>query len=281
MLGQSVYAGGQSDYIRKALNSNRESAQWLSLGGNQKWPSGVYQWYYSPSGQPAALSTDDVVAAMKTAAARWERMCNVTIQYMGLTNVAPETEIAGQPDYVNVWGWKAFFRSDADASAYSLSWTSADYSRIVDSDIVMNVLEFWDIAKIDGVMTHEIGHSLGLDHSNISESVMYANPYHSASYIRTLRGDDAIGCASLYGSNPNAMVERTMNWAEQAYASVLYNLGPAPTAIKDGYQYRYYQYSKNYAMSKDGRAYYVDPTGAIQDLGPVANFETQVITAGF
>lgn len=276
-----VQAGGTSDHVRKVLPNDRVSAQWIPLGAMQAWPSGVYQWYYNPSGQPAALSTDEIVATLKNAAARWGRMCKVTVQYMGLTAIAPETEIDGQPDYVNVWGWRGFWRDDANTSAYSLSWTSGDYTRVVDSDIVMNALEFWNLPKIDGVMTHEIGHSLGLDHSDVSESVMFATPYHTAAYDRTLRGDDAEGCAALYGASPTAMTERTMNWAEQAYAYLLYNLGPAPTMVKDGFQYRYYQYSKNYAMAKDGLAYYVDANGVMEHLGPVRNFEAQVRAAGF
>lgn len=276
-----AHAGETSDFVRKVVKGNRESAQWLSLKGNLAWPSGVYQWYYNPSGQPAAISTEDAVAALHAAAARWAHVCNVNIQYMGLTNIAPETQVDDQPDYVNVWGWKGFWRDDVYKSGYSLSWMSGDYTRIVDSDIVLNAFESWDLAKLDGVMTHEIGHSLGLAHSDVSESVMFANPYHSATYIRTLRGDDALGCAVLYGASPNAMVERTMNWAEQAYADLLYNIGPAPTATKDGFRYRYYQYSKNYAMAKDGMAYYIDANGAVENLGPLSNFEARVKAAGF
>ncbi len=276
-----AFAGEPSDMIRKVLPSERQTPQWVSNGANQKWSFGIYRWYYNPSGQPVDLSTEDIVTSLQTAAARWAQVCNVTIQYMGTTSAVPEAEVDGQPDYINVWGWRPLWGDMTSTQAYSVAWTTGDSSRIVDSDIVINSRKQWDLTKIDGVLTHEIGHSLGLDHSDVSTSIMFDKPYHAASYLRTLRGDDVEGCTALYGATAYAMVERTMNWAEQAYAHILYNLGTAPTVLKDGVRYRYYQYSRNYAIEKGGRAYYMDASGAMQDLGPVSNFETQVKAAGF
>lgn len=49
----------------------------------------------------------------------------------------------------------------------------------------------------ESVVLHELGHSLGLDHSPVSDSVMY--PYYTG-IIRALTADDIAGMQELYGS---------------------------------------------------------------------------------
>jgi hypothetical protein len=48
-------------------------------------------------------------------------------------------------------------------------------------------------------MQHEVAHTFGLAHSDDPTSIMFANPYNTAAYERTLQGDDVAACADLYG----------------------------------------------------------------------------------
>ncbi|PEZ84858.1 hypothetical protein COK25_10195 [Bacillus cereus] len=58
---------------------------------------------------------------------------------------------------------------------------------------------FVDQFDIESIAVHEIGHILGLAHSNVHGSIMYSNV--SSNYIkRTLTQDDILGIQSLYGS---------------------------------------------------------------------------------
>jgi hypothetical protein len=52
--------------------------------------------------------------------------------------------------------------------------------------------------NLKGLLVHEFGHALGLDHSDVAESVMYANPYHDYTYMQTLRTDDIQASTYLY-----------------------------------------------------------------------------------
>ena len=52
------------------------------------------------------------------------------------------------------------------------------------------------------VATHEAGHSLGLEHSNVQDAVMY--PWYQGDGGEfSLRYDDIIGIQTLYGESAN------------------------------------------------------------------------------
>ncbi|KAI9111017.1 hypothetical protein K1719_017892 [Acacia pycnantha] len=55
---------------------------------------------------------------------------------------------------------------------------------------------------LESVATHEIGHVLGLAHTNVQEAIMYPSLSPRKSK-RDLRMDDVLGIQALYGSNPN------------------------------------------------------------------------------
>lgn len=55
---------------------------------------------------------------------------------------------------------------------------------------------------LESVVTHEIGHVLGLAHSRVKDSVMYPSISPRIKKV-DLREDDVRGVQALYGSNPN------------------------------------------------------------------------------
>jgi len=54
----------------------------------------------------------------------------------------------------------------------------------------------WDI---QGILTHEYGHALGLGHSTVGNATMYASASQPAVYERTIEADDIAGIRALYG----------------------------------------------------------------------------------
>jgi hypothetical protein len=282
-LASAAHSQELGDYSRDVISTDRERPQWVGqYNSNGRWPSGIYRWWFNPANIPSNLTASQVLTAMQTAAARWSGMCNIKFEYLGTTAIEPETKVNFMTDGVNVWGFSHF---SPELRGFS-GWTptaiklTTPIAEIIDADIKLNVAMPWDLVSIDATFTHELGHAIGLGHSNVSESVMFANPYHSISYTRTLRGDDAEGCASLYGASANALANRTMNWAEQVYAGLL-KTGPVADGTYDGYLYRYYPGSNNYIGAKNGDAYYLGPNGTIENLGPMGSFTAQVVKAGF
>ena len=129
-------------------------------------------------------------------------------------------------------------------------------------------------------MTREFGKTIGLGVSDVSSSITSLANISNPNYQRTLRGDDVTACTSLYSAGPDALANRTLNWAENTFPSLLKG-GTMPTGLFDGYTYRYYPATNSYAGVKNGTAYFMGPDGSIQNMGPLSTFTPQVTAAGF
>ena len=81
--------------------------------------------------------------------------------------------------------------------------------RIVDADIVTNTAYDWTSTSepdgcsnefyIEGVQVHEIGHALGLGHSNVSGATMFPSVSACNNGPATTEADDNAGIVDLYG----------------------------------------------------------------------------------
>jgi hypothetical protein len=80
--------------------------------------------------------------------------------------------------------------------------------RIYDADIVTNTRYAWTTTGetdgcssefyLEGVMVHEVGHLLGLGHSNVSGSTMYPSVSSCNNNPATIENDDRAGINALY-----------------------------------------------------------------------------------
>lgn len=279
LLAVSATASYAQDFKSYPLHGDRENAQYVLGTSGQSWVSGQINWYYNPLNQPANMSTAAVVAAIQRAAARWSGMCRVTFNYQGVTSTAPNLDgAASTVDRINVFGWDVLRGDNAPYAAVTKNWWIG--SGYIDADIVMNSAQFWTLPDLEGIMTHEIGHALGLSHSDVSASVMYASPYHSTGYMATLRGDDANGCAVLYGVATTADSNRAFNWAEAVYAQYL-SPNAAASGTLEGYYYRFYSGTRSYVGTRDGTVYYMGPDGVIQNMGSLGSYLFRVRSAGY
>ena len=275
----TAVASHAQDFKSERLPSDRERPDYVLGDSLQRWDGAQVNWYYNPLNQPSNLTRAEVINAIQVATARWAGMCRITFNYMGLTTALPNMYgDAASVDQANVFGWGVLPGNDAPYSAITKSWWSG--SSLADTDIMMNTSQSWTIDQVEAIMTHEIGHAIGLSHSNQSASVMYANPYHSVNYMRTLRGDDAEGCAALYGAASTADSNRAFNWAEATYPQYL-SPSPAASGTVSGYYYRYYSGTNSYLGTRDGNAYFMGPDGVIQYMGTLASSWVRALLAGY
>ena len=274
---------------------HREPAQdgfaWVLGNGaavNAKWPGGLLKWYYRPTGQPADMSTEQIVATIQRAMGRWSDVCNIVFSYQGITSIAPDINSTFDSiDRITVIGWGPLTGSRAQFAGYT-NWWYLNSGSMVDSDMVINTT-VWNtsppysasrLLDLEALFVHEVGHMLAIEHSNVVQSVMYANPYHTYKFQRTLRGDDAAACAHIYGASIQANTNRVFNWAEVTYEQFFAPVGGV-SAEYAGYLYRYYSSTGSYVGSKDGSLYILLPGSDITPVGAEANYLPLAVDAGF
>ncbi len=131
-------------------------------------------------------------------------MCQVEGVYGGLTN----TPATHTPNNLFVVGYVDFGSGQFHArGTHTSSVSSGNCRPFTGGSIQINSANTELRAPFDGVLgnnmidlfQHEIGHVLGLAHSDGPSSIMFANPYNNAQYESTIQGDDIAACAGLYG----------------------------------------------------------------------------------
>jgi hypothetical protein len=189
--------GRASAYVRIAASN----------GFSPAWSSMPIPFWINQSGSPQ-ISNGSEFDAVKAAFQTWQNVsiANVAFQYQGTTPVPT----VGQ-DGLNVVTFvddSVPLGSEAIATTFtfftidgtgSLVIQEADIA--VSTSIKLSTAGDPDKYDIQSVITHEVGHLLGLDHSALLSSVM--SPYPAAGQLdqRTVSYDDMAGLASIYPQN--------------------------------------------------------------------------------
>ena len=117
---------------------------------------------------------------------------------VGLARPAPQADGAARPDGVNLITFADSPGNRAivfGAIAVTRLFSDAD-GGLTDTDIVFNPEMAFSTTldpatfDIQGVLTHELGHALGMDHSGSATSTMFATTTRGSKRLRSLAGDD-------------------------------------------------------------------------------------------
>ena len=164
------------------------------------------RWYYNPEGAVTALVPDTAaaVAIISANMAKWTAACNVQFQYAGESARVPMRPFdGGPPNGVNVIGWDDTARfgpfSAGVTGLLSLPQSDGDRRLVEGGMALSNTGRIASRATLDIVVTHEVGHLLGLDHSDRGGSVMSGPPDTNYTSLPNLQIDDIRGCRCLYG----------------------------------------------------------------------------------
>lgn len=124
-----------------------------------KWAGGAYNYYINPIGVDNGVDYSSKSSTVINAAANWQSVSttNVSLNYQGTTTNTGW----GINDGVNVVTWKTNGWS-GNVIGLSTSWYSG--SQILDSDIKLNTA-FANDSRMSQLVTHEVGHSLGIGHT--------------------------------------------------------------------------------------------------------------------
>jgi hypothetical protein len=182
-----------------------------SAGQFPKWPTLPVSYWINEKGSPQILNGSEFFA-VQSAFQTWQNIptADIRVTYKGTTPVSS----VGY-DGINL---VTFADASTPLGSTTIAATFSFYGSVLNSngvivygtqeaDIAFNPLfNFSTSAEINkydiqGVITHEIGHFLGLDHSGLISSVMV--PFSAASQLdqRTLTYDDIAGVMEIYPKN--------------------------------------------------------------------------------
>ncbi len=171
-------------------------------GAELRWTEMPIPYAINP-GNAQGLTTSDVMAAVSGAMSAWATIdgASVTFSDQGQTPVN-----AVDYDSVNTIYFDSDWTMDPELMAITANWSYSD-GTIVGFDIRINERDHqWSVAgagdadDLQNMLTHEVGHSLGLDHTTLDDAAtMFANAVPGEVTKREPKDDDRQGAQYLYG----------------------------------------------------------------------------------
>jgi hypothetical protein len=188
-------------------------------GATYRWASPNITWTISTTVMDD-VSFQALQGALNAAFATWE---NVGCSRLDFSYGGQKAQDPGNGIHFTFrsTSWDA---SVADALAYSQSEVRAD-GTITSNDVVFNAFDFeWTTNgalnrnDIQGVATHEIGHSFGLDHTRVREATMFFAGGDTE--LSSLDEDDIRGACFLYPTAPFTAGESCDECEEHSHCGV-------------------------------------------------------------
>ncbi len=185
-------------------------------GAEVRWLSPAPPFALQP-GWPLDGGDAAAASALETGLAAWGGACGLPpLSSAGLDERARLDDADGLGSVVwidSAANWNARF--GATELARTLVAFRVGSGAIIDTDIAVNLgghafaaaetcapdLDRYDLAS---VLTHELGHALGLDHSDVPEATMFPKTVEGRCDLRSLAADDLAGLCHLYPASPIA-----------------------------------------------------------------------------
>jgi hypothetical protein len=229
LLGACLWTGTAAAFCRTttcdAVNPNADCnydpvTGCATKGNDLFWPSRCTWFGVQKDGSNKVhISADTFHTLIAAAFAKWEgaRCTGGTHPSVGVqdTNELYGPAVCNQQEYnekaanANVW----MFRDDSwpypgGSATIALTTLTIDTisGQILDADVEVNSYGTPNIttsdthpgSDLESIVTHESGHFLGLAHSRVADSTMYAQYTPTSLDIRTLAPDDEAGICAIY-----------------------------------------------------------------------------------
>jgi Matrixin/Abnormal spindle-like microcephaly-assoc'd, ASPM-SPD-2-Hydin/Repeat of unknown function (DUF5648) len=200
-------AAAQENDFHVYFNSESPDAQkYLTFGWNG-WAGRTVRWRYNDANRPAnlAASAGAAIDRIQGAMSKWTAVCNVQFVYDGSTT-AGASLATGARDGNNVVTWSALSGNTTGITYVGASGFTGQTFTLDEADMAIN---YQFNPALDSTLLHEVGHMLGLKHSNQENAVMSGpntapDPSTTYTALSTLQADDIAGCQALYGASPTS-----------------------------------------------------------------------------
>ncbi|MHC4473474.1 MAG: matrixin family metalloprotease, partial [Planctomycetota bacterium] len=173
----------------------------IDVPGQPNVVNGKITYYADPRGSLDVPSADDEVKAVRRAFATWEDVGRSAVAFEEDTSrIALKQD---STDRVNLVKWE---EGTIGPFTLALAFPYSQNGVMTDADLILNDYFDWETATpgkefhadTQAVVTHEIGHLIGLDHVPLGKSTMYFSLPLGAISTRTLEPEDENGISALY-----------------------------------------------------------------------------------
>jgi uncharacterized protein (TIGR03437 family) len=184
-------------YVRLVMNSNPD----IPL---RRVDNAAIQFYLNDKVVPGAvaIATDsDPQAAIRAALASWNAVSSANIKFLPLKTTSSGISSSDKQMVIAVAATAGEISTVGGALAVTW-WSYTGSGAILDTDIILNPADTFSTTGTKGtydlqsVMTHELGHALGANHSGLLGASMY--PYSYGNTQRYLSADDLAFVTSAY-----------------------------------------------------------------------------------
>lgn len=161
------------------------------------------EWYYNALNQDLSIfSEEETIDVIKKSMRSWSDISGLQFIYKGTTT----NNINNTNDgiiTIGFWSNEAYTNFRGDTGGYA--WIEWRMFTVTDGYMLLNAGDNSDgrniptnLTQLQGLITHELGHLLAINHSDDKDSIMFADPYHSYEYQAILRDDDIKIASQLY-----------------------------------------------------------------------------------
>jgi Matrixin len=183
-----------------------------STGELLRWPGGEIPIEVALTDGPPEVTDAEAVGAIQNALASWQAVLDGSEVSVALSGNVSGAVATG--DGINSVRW-AMDEGDGGVDVGLLAKTHLSYrvddGSILEADVVVNAVEFrWTLTRdgcvdqydLEGSLSHEFGHVLGLAHSADEEATMFATGHECETIKRDLNEDDGAAIDYLYRELP-------------------------------------------------------------------------------
>lgn len=152
------------------------------------WKNSTMNWYYNDQLEPQVLQGQGQQIIQK-AFNTWSSFCSIKFNYLG------KTYQSSINDGMNIIEWG---KTVPGTWGQAIPNHDGNFQFLTDADIKFNREYISSPDVLFRLALHEIGHAIGLYHSNVSNAVMSGPPLVNYTFLGELQADDVNGCQSIY-----------------------------------------------------------------------------------
>jgi len=188
-----------------------------------RWADTLVRFVIQSEGAPGITDGSDQTA-VRTGFSAWDSSENF-LQLAEDTDSVQRARTDWRSDDVHLVTWdttneSGFFGAGSGLVAATPVEFDPATGAILDADVILDGTRSWSTTlepgkfDVQAVVTHEVGHFLGLDHSAVHRATMNPAVKESETWQRSLETDDRAGATALYGVHAGAVLSGSVQRAD-------------------------------------------------------------------